>query len=69
MSRREAILAKATSIPGLAANAIETAANDGIVSGYADAEGNATGLFKPLDFVNRAEVAKMITLALQVYGG
>jgi len=51
------------------ANAIETAANDGIVSGYADAEGNATGLFKPLDFVNRAEVAKMITLALQVYGG
>lgn len=50
------------------ANAIETAANDGIVSGYADAEGNATGLFKPLDPVNRAEVAKIVTIALQVYG-
>ena len=49
--------------------AIETAARDGIVSGYTDAKGNLTGLFGPFDGVNRAETAKIVSLALQTYGG
>lgn len=48
--------------------AIETAANDGIVSGYNDKFGNPTGHFGPDDAVNRAEVAKIFSLAFQVYG-
>ncbi len=48
--------------------AIETAADDGIVSGYRTASGKATGEFGPEDPVNRAETAKIIALALQVYG-
>ncbi|MEI8230515.1 MAG: S-layer homology domain-containing protein [Candidatus Peregrinibacteria bacterium] len=48
--------------------AIETAATDGVVSGYTDAEGKATGLFGPNNPVNRAEVAKIVTKALQIYG-
>jgi len=51
------------------ASSIETAANAGVVSGYADADGNATGLFKPADPVNRAEVAKIVTRGVQVFGG
>lgn len=47
--------------------AIEKAANDNLISGYADANGVPTGLFGPLDAVKRAEIAKIITLALQVY--
>lgn len=48
--------------------AIEQAANDGVVSGYADDKGQPTGQFGPTDSVNRAEVAKIITLAKNVYG-
>ncbi|MDD4287292.1 MAG: S-layer homology domain-containing protein [Candidatus Peribacteraceae bacterium] len=50
------------------AAAIEMAAKAGVVAGDSDAQGNATGTFRPLDPVNRAEVAKIITMALQVYG-
>lgn len=48
--------------------AIETAANAGIVSGYSDKFGNPTGYFGPEDPVNRAETAKIFSLAFQVYG-
>lgn len=48
--------------------AIERAASDSVVAGYADASGNPTGEFGPADPVNRAEIAKIISLALQVYG-
>lgn len=52
----------------LYASAIERAQKDGIVNGYTDAQGNATGLFGPDDTVKRAEFAKMVTIALEVYG-
>lgn len=52
----------------LYAAAIERAKKDGIVGGYADAQGNATGTFGPDDPVKRAEFAKMTTIALDVYG-
>lgn len=52
----------------LYAAAIERAAKDGIVNGYADAAGHPTGAFGPDDAVNRAEFAKIVTLALEVYG-
>lgn len=48
--------------------AIETAANAKIVSGYSDANGKPTGEFGPDDSVNRAEAAKIFSLAFQVYG-
>ncbi|UPA23120.1 S-layer homology domain-containing protein [Candidatus Peribacteria bacterium] len=41
---------------------------DGIISGYTDINGEATGLFGPTDPVTRAEFAKIVTLAMQVYG-
>ena len=47
--------------------AIERAEEDGIVSGYADENGDPTGLCGPYETVNRAEIAKMITLAQSVY--
>lgn len=50
------------------AAAIEMAAKAGVVTGDTDAAGNATGTFRPLAAVNRAEVAKIVTMALQVYG-
>lgn len=46
---------------------VERAAADGIVSGYADASGKPTGKFGPSDRVNRAEIAKIFTLALSRY--
>lgn len=49
--------------------AIERAAADNIISGYADSDGNLTGEFGPQDPVNRAAMAKILSLALQVYGG
>ncbi len=52
----------------LYASAIERAQKDGIVNGYTDAQGNATGMFGPDDTVKRAEFAKMVTIALEVYG-
>jgi hypothetical protein len=48
-------------------SAIVQAANDGLVSGYTDAQGNRTGIFGPNDPVRRAEIAKIISLALQLY--
>ena len=47
--------------------AIQTAAMDGIVSGYTDADGKLTGYFGPFDTVNRAETAKIVSLALATY--
>ena len=49
------------------ASAVETAAKDGVVSGYSDSEGNPTGKFGPWDPVNRASMAKMVSVALKVY--
>ncbi|MBU2259336.1 S-layer homology domain-containing protein, partial [Patescibacteria group bacterium] len=43
-------------------SSIETAAKDGIVAGYEDGE------FKPEDPINRAEIAKIISLAIELYG-
>jgi len=50
------------------AAAIERAAQDGIVAGYTDVQGNPTGTFGPADPVLRAEMAKIVSLALQLYG-
>lgn len=50
-------------------SAILRAHEDRIVSGYADAEGNPTGRFGPLDAVNLAEVAMIVILARELYGG
>lgn len=47
--------------------AVEAAANSKIVSGYADANGKATGFFGPDDPVTRAQAAKIFSLAFQVY--
>ena len=47
---------------------IAKAKEDGIIAGYSDASGNPTGQFGPDDPVNRAEFAKIVTLALQIYG-
>lgn len=47
--------------------AIETAANASIVSGYTGKDGVPTGIFGPEDSVNRAETAKIFSLAFQVY--
>ena len=52
----------------LFSSAIFTAYADRIVSGETDASGNPTGYFFPERPVNRAEVAKIVSLALQVYG-
>ena len=49
-------------------DAIETAANDGIVTGYTDDDGAPTGFFGPFDPVTRAATAKIFSLALQQYG-
>jgi len=51
----------------LYASSIETAAADGVMSGYSDALGNPTGEFKPNAPINRAEMAKLISLAMEVY--
>jgi len=48
------------------APAIYTAALDGIVGGYEDVSG-AKPLFGPAKPINRAEVAKMLSVALQLY--
>jgi hypothetical protein len=47
---------------------VETAARAGIVSGDHDEQGSPTGTFRPRDPINRAEVAKIVTRVLQVYG-
>ncbi|MDD5026278.1 MAG: S-layer homology domain-containing protein [Candidatus Peribacteraceae bacterium] len=50
------------------AAAIERAAQDGIITGYTDVQGNPTAMFGPADPVLRAEMAKIVSLALQLYG-
>ena len=50
------------------ASAIEMAHADGIVIGYTDAQGNATGMFGPGASVTRAELVKILTLANETYG-
>jgi hypothetical protein len=49
------------------AAAIEKAHADGLVIGYTDSEGNANGTFGPSDPVTRAELAKILTLADEIY--
>ena len=49
------------------AASIETAASDGLVSGYSDESGRATGEFGPNNPVNRAEMAKIVSLAIDLY--
>lgn len=48
-------------------SAIERAKRDGIVSGYANNDGMPNGLFGPDDPVTRAELAKIVTIGLQLY--
>lgn len=48
------------------AAAIETAADLELVSGKQDATGQDTGLFGPLDPINRAEMAKILDLAVEL---
>lgn len=50
------------------AAAIERAKRDGIVSGFADDNGNPTGFFGPTERVSRAEMAKIAVRAQQIYG-
>ena len=49
------------------ASAIETAARDGLVSGYMDEMGVLTGKFGPSDPVKRAEIAKIVSVARKIY--
>ncbi|TSC79574.1 MAG: Uncharacterized protein G01um101425_505 [Candidatus Peregrinibacteria bacterium Gr01-1014_25] len=49
------------------AGAIETAAADGVVSGRTDAQGNPTGLVEPDAPINRAEIAKILVKAADMY--
>lgn len=49
------------------ADSIETAAADGVVSGFTNASGEATGRFGPEQPVNRAEIAKIIAAAIELY--
>ena len=49
------------------ASEIETAAAEGIVSGEGAQEGGSKAAFHPMQPVNRAEVAKILVLAIQKY--
>lgn len=49
------------------ASAIAKAKADGIVQGYTGADGSPTGLFGPADTVTRAEMVKILMLAVQKY--
>ena len=48
--------------------AIEKAARDGVISGYANSDGSLTGEFGPYDTVTRAQMAKIAILSAQLYG-
>ena len=50
------------------ASAVEALSANSIVSGDTDAEGNATGYFRPNDPINRAEIVKMIIKLRETYG-
>lgn len=47
--------------------AIETAAEEGIVSGATGADGRPTGMFHPLDPITRAEIAKILITVYEKY--
>lgn len=49
------------------ASSIETAAEDGVISGYTNADGSFTGEFGPSNPVNRAEMAKIVDQAIKIY--
>lgn len=49
------------------AAAIETAANDTIIAGRTDEDGESTGIFDPDAPITRAEIAKIITTMLDTY--
>lgn len=49
------------------ADCIETAAAGKLVGGYMDDKGKPTGTFGPADSINRAEMAKMISAAIELY--
>lgn len=49
------------------ADCVETAAAAGLVAGRTDAAGASTHLFAPFDQINRAEMAKMIATAMDLY--
>ncbi len=48
-------------------SSIETAATDGVVSGFTDANDNPTGEFGPDRPVNRAEISKIISETIDIY--
>lgn len=50
------------------ASSILRAAADGIIGGYTDASGRPTGQFGPDRTITRAEIAKVLSLARQLYG-
>ena len=50
------------------AQSIEVLSHDDIVAGDTDAQGQATGTFRPTSTINRAEVAKMVVNARAKYG-
>lgn len=52
----------------LFAQVIERAAQDGIVTGYVNADGTTKNLFGPQDPVSRAQLAKIVMLAIERYG-
>lgn len=49
------------------AAAIETAARAGLVEGKKDAGGTPTPIFSPFDPINRAEMAKILSKAIELY--
>lgn len=49
-------------------SAIGKAKLDGIVSGYTNNEGTPTGMFGPMDPVKRAEIAKIVSVTMGIYG-
>lgn len=51
------------------AAAIETAARDEIVSGHTNETSEKSGTFGPIDPVNRAEMAKILSKILEIYKG
>ncbi|MDD4628536.1 MAG: S-layer homology domain-containing protein [Candidatus Peribacteraceae bacterium] len=59
-----------TDVPRLEpySDCIETAAKEGLIAGYKDSEGKPTNTFGPEDPINRAEMAKVISSAIDLFG-
>jgi len=59
-----------TDVPRLLpySDCIETAAKNGLIAGYKDSEGKPTNTFGPEDPINRAEMAKVISSAIDLFG-